>query len=126
MMANQSATGKGSSTSSVWAARAPELAAWTLERLANRLDAWGEYRPEGEIGKRVTLRDGTPWTLGAQKTRKGELTLTRVVRHFRARGRADIIGLHTADADNQSKGGAHDIDHHGAESTAPECDAPLR
>src|SRR5262249_7597795 len=59
-------------------------------------------RPDGSVGK-----------LGPQKTCKGQLTRARIVRHFRATGRADILGLHPANADNRSKGGALDIDQHG-------------
>jgi hypothetical protein len=48
----------------------------------------------------------------------GRLTLARLERHFAARDRADVLGLHTADAKNLSKGGGLDIDHHGPTSTA--------
>jgi hypothetical protein len=60
------------------------------------LDCWGSYRPGA-----------------GQLTRRGELTRARLVRHFRAEGAGDIVGLHTASADNLSKGGALDIDQHG-------------
>ncbi|HEX5269465.1 MAG TPA: hypothetical protein VFW33_03210, partial [Gemmataceae bacterium] len=54
------------------------------------------------------------------RTVAGHLSLSRLAQHFRARDRGDIIGLHTADKDNASKGGALDIDYHGATSTAPD------
>ncbi len=82
--------------SDAWAERAGELAAWSLARLANRTDAWGCYT-----------------AAGGQATARGSLTLARLARHFRAAGRADLLGLHTAGPDNLSLGGALDIDRHG-------------
>jgi hypothetical protein len=66
-----------------------------MARLVNRLDAWGAYYGGGQV------------------TKRGTLTHARIVRHFQGRDTRDIIGLHTAGADNQSKGGALDIDQHG-------------
>jgi hypothetical protein len=101
----------------IWHARAPELARWVDDHLVNRRDAYGEYRPEEEIGKEVVGRDGKVYTLGPQKTTKRILTLARLGRHFRATCRADVLGLHTADANNLSKGGGLDIDQHGDDGT---------
>src|SRR5262249_24045669 len=98
------ATSKGSPTdaaAAAWRSRAEELAAWTAGRVVNRADAWGGYRPDSH----VTLR--------------GQVTRSLLVRHFRARRRAEITGLHSASADNLAKWGAIDIDWHGPESTAP-------
>jgi hypothetical protein len=78
-----------------WHALAGELADWTLARLANRRDAWGAYHAGGQL------------------TRRGQLTLAHLIRHYQARDAGDILGLHTADADNLSKGGALDVDQHG-------------
>jgi hypothetical protein len=97
------------------------VAAWTLARLVNRTDAWGEYRPAWEIGRTYTRADGTTGTLGEQKTCKGHLALPRLVRHYRATGRADIAGLHSADANNQGKWGALDIDQHGEDLVRAEA-----
>jgi hypothetical protein len=83
-----------------WHNRAEALADWTTRRLVNRLDSWGGYRPESQ----VTLR--------------GELTRALLVRHFRPHSRADILGLHSASADNLALWGALDIDYHGPESTS--------
>jgi hypothetical protein len=101
-----------------WKARAEELAAWTMGRLVNRLDAWGAYRPAEEIGREFIRSDGSKGTLGEQRTVRGCLTPSVLVRHFQADDRAAVVGLHTAGPDNQSKGGALDIDHHGPTSTA--------
>jgi hypothetical protein len=114
-MVTKTITGQGDA----WAARAGELALWAQDRLVNRCDSWGAYRPDHEIGRVFTRPDGTTGNLGPQRTVRGLLTLARLVRHFRAKNRADILGLHTASAQNTSKGGALDIDHHGPTSTAP-------
>jgi hypothetical protein len=78
-----------------WNARASELADWTCALLVNRTDACGAYYNGGQVTRRVTV-DGA-----------------RLIRHYQARYAGDIIGLHTADSDNRSKGGALDIDQHG-------------
>jgi hypothetical protein len=96
-----------------WRSCAGELADWALARLVNRADAWGAYRPEWQVGQEYTAPGGEVFKLGPQKTVRGQLTRALLARHFRAEGRADVIGLHTADADNKSKGGALDIDQHG-------------
>jgi hypothetical protein len=104
-----------------WGSRALELATWARHHFVNRADAWGAYRPEEEIGREFVKPDGTKGKLGPQRTVRGRLTLPHLVRHFRATGRADVLGLHTAGADNSSKGGALDIDFHGPTSTPPEA-----
>src|SRR5439155_7238599 len=38
-------------SATAWLSRAEELAAWTARRLVNRVDAWGTYRPDAEIGR---------------------------------------------------------------------------
>jgi len=117
------ATSKGSPTNAAaaaWRSRAEELAAWTVRRLVNRTDSWGGYRPDHEIGREFARSDGTTGKLGAQRTLWGELVLALLVRHYRARDRSRIIGLHSASANNLTKWGALDIDWHGPESTSPE------
>jgi hypothetical protein len=89
-----------SDTRLAWSERAGELALWAWARLVNRIDVRGGYR------------------LDAQTTVKGRLTRFLLERHFRAKDYSDILGLHTASADNQSKGGGLDIDNHGPTSTA--------
>jgi hypothetical protein len=83
-----------------WHNCAGELAHWFLARLANRHDAYGAYYDGGQV------------------TRRGTVDRSLLIRHCRAYDGRNIIGLHTADADNRSKGGALDIDQHG--------DDPLR
>ncbi len=78
-----------------WHERALELAEWSFARLVNRRDAWGEYHAGG-----------------GQVTRRDRLDHALLIRHFAARDAAGLVGLHTADADNRSLGGALDIDQH--------------
>jgi hypothetical protein len=105
---------------STFAARAGQLAAWALSRLVNRTDAWGGYRPPEEWGKEFTRPDGTTGKLGQTTTRKGQLTEAVLVRHFQARGRADVVGLHSTSPAGTSLWGALDVDWHGPTSTAPD------
>jgi hypothetical protein len=84
-----------------WAAAAEDLADWAWAGLVNRADAWGRYGGRG------------PWTA------KGQLGWPLLVRHFRARSRAEVLGLHSTGTDNTCLWGALDIDWHGPTSTAP-------
>src|SRR5204862_209054 len=88
--------------------------------LVSRRDPWGCYRPGEDVGRAFVRADGTAGRLGAQTTARGRLTRRHLVRHFRPRGRADILGLHPADAGNLARWGALDIDWHGPRSAAPE------
>lgn len=78
--------------------RAGSLADWANRILVNRTDAWGSYRGDGQF------------------TERGTLTRSILERHFAATAGTRVIGLHTANADNLSKGGAVDIDQHGSDS----------
>jgi hypothetical protein len=86
-----------------FAVRAVELAGWTEARLVNRRDACGAYYDGGQMTRRVTLNRAL------------------LTKHYRAQHAGDILGLHTADADNQSRGGAIDIDQHGDDPARAEA-----
>jgi hypothetical protein len=88
---------------SPWFLRAPSLAEWAEVRLVNRYDASGGYHA------------------GGQFTRHSHLTIDHLRRHFQAREARDIVGLHTAGADNLSLGGAIDIDQHGNDPVKAEA-----
>jgi hypothetical protein len=110
----------------VWKRRAPTLAAWAWERLVNRRDVWGAYRPLRERGKQYEKPDGTLATLSTQTTRprlhrrgKDFLTPSLLRRHFEG-GDGWITGLHSTSPDNTSKWGGVDLDWHGPDSTTPE------
>jgi hypothetical protein len=107
-----------------WATQAEPLALWARRRLVNRTDAWGAYRPPEEWGKEYRRRDGSTGKLGRTTTRKGRHTRCLLVNHFRATGRADVIGLHSTGEDSTSLWGALDIDRHGPTGNA--ADANLR
>lgn len=85
-----------------WEKNAGRLAAWTLRRMANRRDAWGQYLP---IGERAANRKAV--------TKTGKLTKTLLERHFQGRDVGDIVGLHVTSPDNRSRTLTIDIDHHG-------------
>jgi hypothetical protein len=103
-----------------WAARAEELTNWALVRLANRIDAWGAYRPVAERGQEYVAFDGTRKKLGNSFTaprhqyERGRVLLSRevLVQHFRGERPEHIIGLHATGPNNLSLWGALDIDLH--------------
>src|SRR5262245_580363 len=88
---------------SAWHRRASELADWTQARLVNRRDCWGGYYHDGQV------------------TRRGLLSRPLLCRHYHASYPSDILGLHTAAADNLSLGGALDIDQHGDDPVRAEA-----
>jgi hypothetical protein len=101
-----------------WADRAEELADWALLQV-NRTDVWGGYWPLARRGTTYTKRDGTLGTFGKTTTRpvpskRGQVLLGRelLLRHFRATGPEDVLGLHTTAPDNTSRWGAVEIDRH--------------
>jgi hypothetical protein len=108
----------GSDPGIAWRNAADRLAAWA-ERFVNRWDCWGGYRPPEEWGRPFTRPDGTTGELGQTTTRKGQLVRGVLVRHFRGRCRADLMGLHSTAPNNTSRWGAVDVDWHGSTSTAP-------
>jgi hypothetical protein len=103
-------TGKRAPTideAGAWADRRQELAVWTLERLANRVDVHGQY-----------LADGSAITS------KEILTPEKLEAHFAATGPGQIVGVHSTlpglipgpngeIVSCTSKWMANDVDHHG-------------
>lgn len=92
-----------------WATRAADLAAWTMERLVNRVDTHGGYYRKDDSTRQTT-----------KKAEGGHdpLTLDRIERHYRAKGTDDVIGLHTIQVEEDGscycRFVAIDIDKHGA------------
>jgi hypothetical protein len=109
-----------------WRDRAPDLAGWFWPYV-NRVDVFGGYLPIDRRGPR-TLPGGKvvnhlgPITRPAVQQR-GMVVLSDalLVRHFRAAAPEDVLGLHSTSADNTSRWGAVDVDHHGATSSPPEA-----
>jgi hypothetical protein len=91
----------GEGNPAAWADWADELAEWAWDRLVNRVDRWGRYG------------DGGTWTApGLSQRGRVLLTLADLVRHFRAAGRDDVLGLHSTSPDNSCLWVALDIDKH--------------
>ena len=87
-----------------WHGRADELAEWALARLANRTDRHGGY----------AVRDGRtgPVTAPPHGPEVGALSHARLVRHFRAAGPADVVGVHSLGPDSTGKTCDVDVDAH--------------
>jgi hypothetical protein len=86
-----------------WEQLCVELSNWCLAHLANRQDAYGAYY------------------YGGQVTRRGNVDCRLLIDHFLSQDGGQIVGLHTASADNLSKGGALDIDQHGDDPVRTEA-----
>jgi hypothetical protein len=107
-----------------WHNRAADLATWAWDRLHNRDDVWGAYRPLADRGKTYLDKAGTETKLGnswtaPRKAERGQvcLTLDVLTRHFAATAPGHVIGLHTTSPSNTSLWGAVEVDWHGETST---------
>jgi hypothetical protein len=76
-------TNGSSNSSAAWAARADELAAWAMARLANRRDCRGTYSPPERRGQPYIRRDGALAKVPVNYMAKGTLTRNLLARHFR-------------------------------------------
>ncbi len=90
-----------------WRARADELAVWTMRTLVARDDVYGQYLLETE---RTAGRKAV--------TRRGEISLELLRKHYRAEQTGDLIGLHTTSANQRCRWIAINIDHHGSRDDA--------
>jgi hypothetical protein len=102
-----------------WRSRAPALAQWAWDRLANRRDCWGAYTPVERRGQVYQRKDGTEGVMPVSCTSKGTLTLGILRRHFCGRRHEHIVGLHSSSTDNQCRWAALDIDAHGPDGNDP-------
>ncbi len=102
-----------------WYDRAPDLAAWTEERLVVRRDAYGAYTPPERRGQTYTRRDGTTATVPQSYTAKGKVTRALLVRHFRGQRPEHVIGLHSTSTANTCLAARLDIDAHGDTGNDP-------
>ncbi len=96
-----------------WSASAEALAEWVTKHLVNRVDRHGCYRSDKQIEAvlRVKGKELHKAYTG------GTLLKEKLLRHFQASSCTDIIGLHAADENNQTRWGAIDIDAHNGESS---------
>jgi hypothetical protein len=90
-----------------WENHADELAAWAMEHLVNRRDVWSQYTLRGDKISVVMLPIKERRALGTDM-----VTLHKLRRHFAARARSHLIGLHSISDRNTCKWFAIDVDLH--------------
>ncbi len=103
-----------------WAARAPELADWAMQRLVNRKDVWGQYSILTPTERRRSGKTYKAMTLPMKDKRGADMvTLDKLTRHFASRSlrKPQIIGLHAKSKASTSKWFAIDIDLHDEDET---------
>src|SRR6516162_6352117 len=100
---------QGKAPALAWSERAPELNQWVQDRLIVRTDAYGRYRPQSQVGKVITAKNGSKIKLGQQQTIQKELTYEDLLQHFRATERQHVIGVLPASKDNLCKTGLLDV-----------------
>lgn len=96
------------SPAAAWSARADELAAFFLRRMANRTDRFVEYLPADQRQHSTV------------KAVRVELDQARLVRHFRPEGKQDIVVLYALSPALTCKWAASDIDAHPGKPANPE------
>src|SRR5262245_48534828 len=102
------------SESAAWVRRADVLAAWAMDRLVNRADAFGAYVRLDRRGQ--PGRDGRP--IPNTYTAKRPLDLAVLSQHFRGAHHHHVVGLHSTSTSNTCRWGAFDVDRHGDSTDA--------
>jgi hypothetical protein len=98
-----------------WKERSRELADWTMERLINRRDVWGQYALLSPEQARESGRTYKAMTLPVPEMRgEDRVTLDKLARHFASRRlhRPQLIGLHAESQEGTSRWLGIDIDNH--------------
>ena len=97
-----------------WRERAPELAAWAMNRLVNRTDVWGRYLSPKYRGESSTGNPKNKAITAPFKQERGKIFLQQssLEKHFKAKEGGGILGLHSCSSDGASKWFALDIDLH--------------
>ena len=98
-----------------WKERSRELADWTMERLVNRRDVWGQYALLSPEQARESGRTYKAMTLPVPEMRgEDRVTLDKLARHFASRRlhRPQLIGLHAESQEGTSRWLGIDIDNH--------------
>ncbi len=98
----------------IWSIAAERLAAWALERLVNRTDAWGGYyrkfdKSTQQTETRTTTRKEDDVVGGSPA---GPLDLAKLTAHFRGRHTDHIVGVHALGPDGFGKWVGFDVDAH--------------
>ena len=91
-----------------WHERATELAQWAMPRLVNRTDRCGRYYFNREANATRQCADPPK----EEDSRQGFLTITRLVRHFKATETGAVVGVYSYGPDGQGKWCGIDIDNH--------------
>ncbi len=89
-----------------WRSYSRELAGWAMQNLVNRRDVWGKYtgKTDGDY-KAVTA----PFR---EERGKIQLELSSLEKHFKARNRRALLGLHSTSSSYSSKWMVIDLDQH--------------
>lgn len=98
-----------------WHRRAAELADWAMARLVNRTDRYGGYYFD------VESQSTKPVTCPVKGVRANCLTPALLVRHFRAAGTSDVIGVHGLGVDSCGRWVGVDVDAHPGMPANPEA-----
>ncbi len=106
-----------------WKERSRELAEWTMQRMVNRKDVWGQYSVLSADERRRLGQKYKAMTL-PRKSMRGEdmVTLDKLTRHFASRyhHKPQIIGLHEKSKEDTSLWLGIDIDCHDYNSPSGE------
>ena len=106
-----------------WKERSRELAEWTMERMVNRKDVWGQYSVLSPDERKRLGQKYKAMTLPRKSMRGDDMvTLDKITRHFASRyhHKPQIIGLHEKSKEDTSLWLGIDIDCHDYNSPAGE------
>lgn len=106
-----------------WHDRARELAQWSMDRLVNRKDVWGQYSVLTPSEQKAQGRSYKAMTLPRKDMRGDDMvTLDKLTRHFASRRhrKPQIIGLHAKSKEHRSRWLGIDIDCHDTDSVGAE------
>ncbi len=106
-----------------WHDRARELAQWSMDRLVNRKDVWGQYSVLTPSERKAQGRSYKAMTLPRKDMRGDDMvTLDKLTRHFASRRhrKPQIIGLHAKSREHTSRWLGIDIDCHDTDSVDAE------
>ncbi len=106
-----------------WKERSRELAEWTMQRMVNRKDVWGQYSVLSPDERRRLGQKYKAMTLPRKSMRGDDMvTLDKLTRHFASRyhHKPQIIGLHEKSKEDTSLWLGIDIDCHDYNSPSGE------
>jgi len=89
-----------------WRSRARELAQWSMQYLVNRRDVWGKYTGRTEGPNRAVT---APFR---EERGKVVLEMSSLEKHFKARNRRALMGLHSTSSHYSAQWMVIDLDQH--------------